>query len=85
MGSIPSAMLEQEGHTLGLRESSLPCRAIGSPQQIQIRGFIYAQWPRLLPGPVKHLVLLLSSNLKEDILTAGATAGYACAGHSQSL
>lgn len=38
--SIPSAMLEQEAHTLGLRERTMPRSAIRSPQHMQIREFI---------------------------------------------
>jgi hypothetical protein len=34
---IPSAMLEQEAHRLGLQERTLPGSAIGSPQYLQIR------------------------------------------------
>ena len=33
---IPSAILEQEAHTLGLRERTLPLSPIGSPQHLQI-------------------------------------------------
>ena len=38
--SMPSAMLEQEAHTLGLRERTLPCSSIRSPQHTQIRDFM---------------------------------------------
>jgi hypothetical protein len=38
--SIASAMLEQEAHTLGLRENELPFPYIGSPQQMQMREFM---------------------------------------------
>jgi hypothetical protein len=37
---MPSAMLEQEAHTLGLREPRLPLSVIGSPQLLQIREFM---------------------------------------------
>ena len=37
---IPSAILEQEAHRLGLGESMLTFSAIGSPQHLQIRGFM---------------------------------------------
>jgi hypothetical protein len=37
---IPSARLEQDAHKFGLRESVAGCSGMGSPQQIQIRGFI---------------------------------------------
>ena len=33
-------MLEQEAHTLGLRENELPFPYIGSPQQMQMREFM---------------------------------------------
>jgi hypothetical protein len=38
--SIPSAMLEQEAHMLGLRATTLPCSVIRSPQHMQIREFM---------------------------------------------
>jgi hypothetical protein len=38
--SIPSAMLEQEAQTFGFRERAFPLSAIGSPQQMQMRGLI---------------------------------------------
>jgi hypothetical protein len=38
--SMPSAKLEQDAQMLGLRDSKLPRSAIGSPQQMQIRGVI---------------------------------------------
>jgi hypothetical protein len=37
---MPSARLEQEAHILGFREKELPPNDIGSPQQMQILGFI---------------------------------------------
>jgi hypothetical protein len=33
-------MLEQEEHTFGLRERAFPSSDMGSPQQMQTRGFI---------------------------------------------
>ena len=36
-------MLEQEAHTLGLRERVLPVSGIGSPQHLQTREFIAIQ------------------------------------------
>jgi hypothetical protein len=40
LDSIPSAMLEQEAHMLGLRDNAFPCRGIRSPQQMQTVGSI---------------------------------------------
>jgi hypothetical protein len=40
--SMPSLRLEQEAQTLGLRDKELPCVAIGSPQQMQMRRHIAA-------------------------------------------
>ncbi len=37
---MPSSMLEQEAQTLGLRERAFPLSDIGSPQQMQIFGFM---------------------------------------------
>jgi hypothetical protein len=33
-------MLEQEAHIFGFRDNELPLFPIGSPQQMQMRGFI---------------------------------------------
>jgi hypothetical protein len=38
--SMPSRMLEQLAQILGFRDRASPRPAIGSPQQMQIRGFI---------------------------------------------
>jgi hypothetical protein len=40
---MPSAKLEQDAHTCGLRERVLPLSSIGSPQQMQICGLIRHQ------------------------------------------
>ena len=37
--SMPSAMLEQEAQTFGLRDREFPFSGMGSPQQTQIREF----------------------------------------------
>ncbi|PWU16572.1 MAG: hypothetical protein C5B50_13330 [Verrucomicrobia bacterium] len=42
LASIPSAMLEQEEQTFGLRDSAFPVSDIGWPQHLQILGFIPA-------------------------------------------
>ena len=38
--SMPSARLEQEAQTFGLRDRGFPCSGIGSPQHRQIREFM---------------------------------------------
>jgi hypothetical protein len=38
--SMPSAMLEQEAQTFGLRERAFPFSGIGSPQHRQMRRFM---------------------------------------------
>jgi len=46
---MPSAMLEQEAQTLGLRDKAFPRADIGSPQHRQIREFISSgnvEWSR---------------------------------------
>jgi len=42
VSSIPSAKLEQDAHMFGFRESTLPGSTMGSPQQMQMLGFIGA-------------------------------------------
>ncbi len=39
--SMPSSMLEHEAHMFGFRERASPRSDIGSPQQMQILGFIF--------------------------------------------
>jgi hypothetical protein len=37
---MPSAMLEQEAQTFGFRDRVFPSSEMGSPQHLQIRGFM---------------------------------------------
>ena len=68
---MPSAMLEQEAHTLGLRERALLLSAIGSPQHLQIRQFMSVSGPGefsdyAAPVPVPMAVPEGAERMKEN-------------------
>src|SRR5579859_405196 len=58
---MPSAMLEQDAQTLGLRDKPWSFSGMGSPQQMQIFGFMDI-FPPLANAAQKNLAGICSTN-----------------------